>query len=166
MIIKAEKERTRPTTFVEFLRHSHNLLSRPLRVETPSRSTSRKVPPPTGKYYPIRLEHWTDYPAQQSELYGSVHGYLQPTPEEAPRLFTSSHKLEGLGRRLNRNPISSEQELEAYERFAIEEHVNNIITELCKIPAAREEFGLGDSIQFSNHTNSLNNYDTIEADIS
>ena len=51
------EERTRPTTFVEFLRHSHDLLSRPLRVETPSRSTTGKIPLPTGKYYPTRLEH-------------------------------------------------------------------------------------------------------------
>jgi hypothetical protein len=48
----------------------------------------------------------------------------------------------------------------------VEEHINDIITELCKIPAAREEFGLGDGIQFSNHTNSLNNYDAIEPDAS
>ncbi|KAF3000593.1 hypothetical protein E8E15_000234 [Penicillium rubens] len=34
------------------------------------------------------------------------------------------------------------------------------------IPAAREEFGLGDGIQFSNHTNSLNDNDAIESDTS
>jgi hypothetical protein len=42
--------------------------------------------------------------------------------------------------------MSSKQDLKAYKRFAIEEHVNDIITELCKIPAAREEFGLSDSV--------------------
>ncbi|CAG8896322.1 unnamed protein product [Penicillium egyptiacum] len=163
---KRAEERTQPTTFLEFLRHSHNVLSRPLRVETPSRSTSGKIPLPTGKYCPTRLEHWADCPAQQSELYRSVYSYLQLTPGGAPRLFSSLHELEGLGRRLVRKPISSEQELEAYERFAVEEYVNDIITELCKIPAAREEFGLGDGIQFSSHTNSLNDNDAIEADIS
>ena len=161
-----EKERTRPTTFTELMRLSHNSLSRPLRVETPSRSTSGKIPLPSRKHCPIRLERWDECPVQLSELYRSVQSYLQPTPGEAPRLFTSLHELEGLGRRLNRNPISSEQELEAYERFAVEEHINDIITELCKIPAAREEFGLGDGIQFSNHTNSLNKSDAIEADAS
>ncbi|KAJ5084786.1 hypothetical protein NUU61_009365 [Penicillium alfredii] len=163
---RRERERNQRTTFMEFMRYCHKLLSRPLRIETPSRSTSGKIPQPTGKYCPIRLEHWADCPVQQSELYRSVHGYLQPTPGEGPRLFTSSHELEGLGRLLNRNPISSEQELEAYERFAVEEHINDIITELCKIPAAREEFGLGDGIRFNNHTNSLNNYGAIEADAS
>lgn len=76
------------------------------------------------------------------------------------------HELEGLGRRLCRKPISCEQELEAYERFAVEEHVRDIITELCKLPAARAEFGIGDGIQFGNHPNSLNGNDTIETDAS
>ncbi|KAI3128006.1 hypothetical protein CBS147325_9926 [Penicillium roqueforti] len=150
------EERTRPTTFVEFLRHSHDLLSRPLRVETPSRSTTGKIPLPTGKYCPTRLEHWTDCPAQLSELYSSVYSYLQLSPEGPPGLFSSLSELEGLGRLLGRKPISSEQELEAYERFAVEEHVYDIITKLCKLLAARDEFGLGDGIQFNNHTNSLN----------
>ncbi|CAG8161735.1 unnamed protein product, partial [Penicillium nalgiovense] len=160
------EERTRPTTFVEFLRHSHDLLSRPLRVETPSRSTTGKIPLPTGKYCPTRLEHWTDCPAQLSELYSSVYSYLQLSPGGPPRLFSSLSELEGLGRLLGRKPISSEQELEAYERFAVEEHVYDIITKLCKLLAARDEFGLGDGIQFSNHTNSLNENEAIEADAS
>ncbi|KAJ6105282.1 hypothetical protein N7523_010092 [Penicillium sp. IBT 18751x] len=156
------QELSRPTTFVEFLRHSHDLLSRPLRVETPSRSTTGKIPLPTGKYCPTRLEHWTDCSALQSELFRTVYSYLQG----APHLFSSLPELEGLGRRLGRKPMSSEQELEAFERFAVEEHVHDIITELCKLPAARDEFGLGDGIQFSNHTNSLNENGAPEADAS
>ncbi|KAJ5932869.1 hypothetical protein N7516_007358 [Penicillium verrucosum] len=147
--------RTRPTNFVEFLCHSHNLLSRPLRADTPSRSTTGKIPLPTGKYCPTRLEHWADCPEQMSELYRG-----------APHSFSSLHELQGLGRRLCRKPISCEQELEAYERFAVEEHVHDIVTELCKLPAARDELCLGDGIQFSNHTNSLNDNDTTEADAS
>ncbi|THC89327.1 hypothetical protein EYZ11_011230 [Aspergillus tanneri] len=92
--------------------------------------------------------------------------YLQLEPGEAPRLFPSLLELEGLGRRLVRKPLSSEQELEFYERFAVEEHVHDIITELCKLPPARDEFGLGDGIQFSNHMNSLNENEAIEADAS
>ncbi|PWY82241.1 hypothetical protein BO70DRAFT_336669 [Aspergillus heteromorphus CBS 117.55] len=160
------QELSRPTTFEEFLRHSHNLLSRPLRVETPSRSTTGKIPLPTGKYCPKRLEYWADCSALQSELYRSAYSYLQLTPGGAPHLFLSLHELEGLGRRLCRKPMSSEKELEAYERFAVEEHVHDIITELCRLPAARDEFGLGDGIQFSSHTNSLDENEALEADAS
>ena len=37
----------------------------------------------------------------------------------------------------------------------MEDLVRDIITELCKIPAARDEFHLGDGVQFDNHANSL-----------
>ncbi|CAG8899420.1 unnamed protein product [Penicillium egyptiacum] len=126
----------------------------------------RKIPLPTGKYCLARSEHWTDCLAQLSELYRSVYSYLQLTPGGTPRLFSSLYELEGLGRRLCRKPISCEQELEAYKRFAVEEHVHDIVPELCKLPAARDEFGLRDGIQFSNYTNSLNDNDIIEADAS
>ncbi|KAJ5788385.1 hypothetical protein N7457_003375 [Penicillium paradoxum] len=158
--------RTRPTNFVEFLCHSHDLLSRPLRADTPSRSTTGKIPIPTGKYCPTRLEHWTDCPEQLSELYRSVYSYLQLAPGGPPHSFLSLHGLQELGRRLCHKPVSCEQELEAYERLAVEEHVHDIVTELCKLPAARDELCLGDGIQFSNHTNSLNDNDTTKADTS
>ncbi|KAL4872560.1 hypothetical protein BDV12DRAFT_133885 [Aspergillus spectabilis] len=160
------EERTRQTNFMELMRFSHDLLSKPLRVETPSRSTTGKIPLPTGKYCPTRLEYWTDCHTQLSELYRSVCSYLQSAPGKAPRLFPSLLELEVLGRRLVRKPISCEQELETYERFAVEDHVRDIIAELCKLPAARDEFGLGDGIQFSNHTNSLNENEAIESDAS
>ncbi|KAK5790552.1 hypothetical protein VI817_007839 [Penicillium citrinum] len=156
------EQRTRSTTFQEYLQYCHDL-SRPLRVETPSRSTTGQIPSPTGKHCPTRLEHWIDCPKQLSEIYRSVYGYFQPAGRQPPRLFSPLLELEGLVRRLVRKPLSSEQELEAYERFAVEEHVHDIITELCKIPAARHEFGLGDGIQFSNHTNILNESQATEA---
>ncbi|KAL5000502.1 hypothetical protein BDV10DRAFT_162155 [Aspergillus recurvatus] len=158
------EERTRQTTLLELMRYSHNLLSRPLRVETPSRSTSGKIPLPTGKYCPTRLEYWTDCQTQLSEIYTSVCRYFVLESGDTPRLFPPLLELEGLRRRLVHTPLSSEQELEAYERFAVEDHVRDIITELCKLPAARDEFNLGDGIQFSNHTNFLNENKPIETD--
>ncbi|KAF3018783.1 hypothetical protein E8E15_008547 [Penicillium rubens] len=160
------EERNQQTSFTELLQHSHDLLSRQLRVETPSRSTTGKIPLPTGKDCPTRLEHWVDCPEQLLRVYRSVCQYLQSELGQAPRLFSSLPELEGLGRRFARKPLSSEQDLEAYERFGVEEHVHDIIAELCKIPAACDEFGLGDGIQFSNHTNSLTRNETFEADTS
>ena len=58
-------------------------------------------------------------------------------------------------------PISSEQDLETYERLAVEDHVHDIILELCKIPSARDEFQLGDGVRFDNHANAL---DEIEVE--
>ncbi|KAJ5343370.1 uncharacterized protein N7506_003194 [Penicillium brevicompactum] len=160
------EERNQKTSFAELLRHCHDLLSRQLRVETPSRSTTGRIPLPTGKDCPTRLEHWSDCPEQLLRVYRSVYQYLQSEPGRPPRLFSPLPELEGLGRRFARKPLSSEQDLEAYERFGVEDHVHDIVAELCKIPAACDEFGLGDGIQFSNHTNSLSRNENFEADTS
>lgn len=80
----------------------------------------------------------------------AVCRYLQPA-DEAPQLFFSLVELEGLGRR----PLSSEQDLESYERLAVEDHVHDVIEKLCEIPDARREFQLGSGIQFDNHADAL-----------
>lgn len=152
---RQEKSRNQPTTFREFIRACHSLLSRPLKVETPSRSTQGTIPPPTGKYCPTRLRLWEDCPARQQAIYDAVCGYLQPAGEDAPRLFSSLVELEGLSRRFSRRPLSSEQDLESYERFAVEDHVHDVIAELCKIPEARDWFQLGNGVRFDNHANAL-----------
>ena len=50
---RQERERNQQTTFEEFIQHCHDLLSRPLRAEKPSRSTTGKIPAPTGKHCPL-----------------------------------------------------------------------------------------------------------------
>ncbi|KAJ5348618.1 uncharacterized protein N7506_001871 [Penicillium brevicompactum] len=159
------EERNRPTTFPEFIRHCHDLLWTPLRAQTPSRSTTGKIPAPIGKYCPVRLLPWTGCEARQQEIYRSVCRYLQPAGEDAPQLFTSLVALEDHGRRFARRPISSEQDLETYERLAVEDHVHDIIAELCKIPEAREEFRLGNGVRFDNHANALDKDDEADASL-
>jgi serine/threonine protein kinase len=92
---------------------------------------------------------------QQQAIYDRVCTYLQSTEGSRAQLFPPVIALEELARRFALRPISSEQGLETYERIAVEDHVRDIISELCKIPAAREEFMLGDGIWFDNHTNAL-----------
>ena len=70
------------------------------------------------------------------EIYNSVCDYLQAIGRDAPRLFTPLIVLEDHGRRFTHRPISSEQDLETYEQLAVEDHVHDIISELCKIPSA------------------------------
>ncbi|RAQ70219.1 hypothetical protein COH21_012731, partial [Aspergillus flavus] len=155
------RERTRPTTFLELLRLCHSLFSLQLRVETSSRSTTGKIPPPTGKYCPLRLRHWEDCAARQQEVYRSICAYLETPGETAAQLFSPRLVLEDLGQRFGERAISSEQDLESYERFGVENYVHDIIAELCKNPAARNQFGLGDGVKFDNHANAL---DQTEAD--
>lgn len=159
---KQEKRRNQHTTFTEFIRACHSLLSPSLKVETPSRSTRGTIPPPSGKYCPTRLRLWEDCPARQQAIYDAVRGYLQPPAKDASRLFSPLVELEGLARRFDRRPLSSEQDLESYERFAVEDHVYDVIAELCKIPEARQRFRLGNGVRFDNHANAL---DEAEVDL-
>uniref|UniRef100_A0A093UQK4 Putative mitochondrial chaperone BCS1-B n=1 Tax=Talaromyces marneffei PM1 TaxID=1077442 RepID=A0A093UQK4_TALMA len=152
---KQAETNTQPTTFKVFVQACHDLLSRPLKVGTPTKSTKGKIPPPTGKYCPTRLRYWSDCPIQQQEIYDSVYTFLQPLGKDAPQLFAPLAELHGLNRRFSRRELRSEKDLESYERFAVEDHVHDIIAELCKIPAAREKFQLGDGIIFDNHSNTL-----------
>ncbi|PWY66093.1 hypothetical protein BO70DRAFT_366579 [Aspergillus heteromorphus CBS 117.55] len=158
---QAEKERdqgheqTRQSTFGELIRHCHNLFSRPLRTEDPSRSTTGQIPAPTGKCCPLQLLPWTDCVIRQQEIYRSVCNYLEPSGQDAKQLFIPRLVLEGFGQELRR-PISSEQDLVIYEHFSVENLVRDIIAALCKIPAARDEFQLSDGVSFDNHANALN----------
>ena len=150
-----QREQTRKTTFAELIRHCHDLFSRPLRVEHPSRSTTGQIPAPKGKYCPLHLLPWVNCALTQQEIYRVVCNYLEPSKEDTKRLFPPRIMLEGLGQEFYKRPISSEQDLQGYERFGVENHVRDIITELCKQPAARDRFQLGDGVRFDNHGNAL-----------
>lgn len=160
---KQAEDRLEQTTFVEFLRYCHDVLSRPLRVGDHSSSTKGTIPLPKRKYCPTRLERWIDCAAQQQDIYNAVRRHLQPE-ENAPRLFSSRNGLDGFSKDFAR-PISSEHDLQTYERLAVEDHAHDVISELCKFPAAREEFGLRDGVLFDSHANVLDENELVEADI-
>jgi hypothetical protein len=52
-----ERERNRPTTFPEFIRHCHDLLWMPLRAQTSSRSTTGRIPAPMENTVPYDCAH-------------------------------------------------------------------------------------------------------------
>ena len=108
-----------------------------------------------GKKCPVKLRPWTECQYQQEEIYRFVRTHLGSTGNTARRTFPPLVALEYEGQNVKERPISSERDLEGYERSAVENHVRNIIAELCKIPTARDEFHLGDGVQFDSHANSL-----------
>ncbi|KAJ5329248.1 hypothetical protein N7452_009638 [Penicillium brevicompactum] len=81
-----------------------------------------------------------------------AHDHFLPSPGIVYPLIALEEDTGRFGLR----SISSEQVLENYERIVVKDDVRDTITELCKIDAARDEFGLGDGIWFDNHTNSFN----------
>ncbi|KAI7973041.1 hypothetical protein EIK77_000827 [Talaromyces pinophilus] len=161
---KAETQ-TQPTAFQEFVQACHELFSQQIEVGTPTKSTKGHIPAPTGKYCPTRLRLWSECPLQQREIYNAVCDYLQPAGREPARLFASLAELHGISRRFSRRVLRSEKDLESYERFAVEDHVHDIIAELCKIPAAQERFRLGNGIAFDNHAHTLDESEDADEEV-
>jgi len=154
---RAEKEQARNqlTTFSEYLEASHLYLSKPLTIQTDrSLTTKGSITNAQGKKCPTYLRPWLDFLNVQQPVFDDVYSLLQP-PTNAPRLFSSRIALEDLGRRLCRRPLASESDLESYQRFALEDHVADIISHLVNIPYARAMFSLRNGIQFENYANTL-----------
>jgi hypothetical protein len=58
-----EEKKTRPTTFEEYIRACHTLLSKRLRIQTDkSLSTQGSITSPKNKPCPTLLKPWTDFP--------------------------------------------------------------------------------------------------------
>ncbi|KAK9311311.1 hypothetical protein V1524DRAFT_387905, partial [Lipomyces starkeyi] len=159
------EEGIRHTTFEEFIRACHNLLSLQVEVGDKSLSTKGSLTKPTGRLCPQRLRNWADCLDSQQQLYNSVRKFLHASEEDAPRLFSSVHLLENLGRNHCSRPLRSEKDLESYERLAVEDNVRYVIAELCKISDAREEFKLEDGVQFDNHANALTDAESDKPDV-
>ena len=70
------REQTRETTFDKYIKACHSLLGEPLRAACPSRSTKGSIPAPTGKYCPTTFREWTNFDAEQTEVYNTVRSYL------------------------------------------------------------------------------------------
>jgi hypothetical protein len=147
-----EQTKTRPTTFEEYIRTCHILLSKPLCVQTDkSLSTQGSITSPKDKPCPTLLKPWKDFPIQQQELFERISKYI---PQDA-RLFSSVQYLTELGQDLCDRPLASEKDLEGYQRLAAEKPATNIISQLQGIKKARKAFRLGDGIIFENHANTL-----------
>ncbi|RMZ27813.1 hypothetical protein D0859_08121 [Hortaea werneckii] len=159
-----EKEATRRaeelsngTTFDEYIKACHDHLSKPLQVRCfSSRATKGSIAVPTAKYYcPTELRQWNKFDKQQAEIHNTVRRYLQPANTAAPKLFTPILSLKNTGRRLCRDPLSGQRDLDRVEQEGKELHIEDVVWELRKAATAREELGLGQRLRFDCHTNVL-----------
>ncbi|KAG5951746.1 hypothetical protein E4U53_002363 [Claviceps sorghi] len=145
----------RNSTLVDFLKNCHELLLSPLKVNVNAKSTAGTICPPKGKFCPMRLELWEDCPSLYQRLYDSARRYIQPLDGDAPLLFSSRFYLQQLSLDLTKVPLRSERKLESYEYMAVNMRAREILAELSKIPAAREELKLGAGVDFPFHKNLL-----------
>jgi signal recognition particle subunit SEC65 len=151
-LLQEERRKTRPTTFEEYIRACHALLSKPLRIQTDkSLSTQGSITSPKNKPCPTFLKPWTDFPILQQQLFEKVYEFIPPEEE----YFSSTQYLKELGQDLCDRPLASEKDLETYQRLAVERPTTNIISHLQRIEEARRAFNLGEGIIFENHANTL-----------
>ncbi|PMD60202.1 uncharacterized protein K444DRAFT_494177, partial [Hyaloscypha bicolor E] len=143
---------TRPTSFEEYIRACHTLLSKPLFIQTDkSLSAQGSIASPKNKPCPTLLKPWTDFPVLQQQLFERIYQYIPPDAE----LFSSTQYLTELGQDICDRPLASKKDLEAYQRLAVERPTTHIISHLQRIEEARHAFYLGEGIIFENHANTL-----------
>ncbi|KAJ5193292.1 hypothetical protein N7449_009434 [Penicillium cf. viridicatum] len=87
---------TQKTSFLEFLRVCHELLSSPLQVGSPSHSTKGAMPPPRGKYCPANLVRWEECAHLQQEIFDSVCNHFNARQEHPTKMFWLFFVLKGL----------------------------------------------------------------------
>ncbi|KAH7349238.1 hypothetical protein BKA66DRAFT_541640 [Pyrenochaeta sp. MPI-SDFR-AT-0127] len=152
-------EKTRKTALPEFLDACHNHLHSGLTVQTDATLSTRGDPAnANNKLRPERLALWTDFPAQQATIWND----LMESGFASERHFTSLHTLEETGEAVRRRMMSSELDLNVFQRHTVEDQVSLIVQRLHGDRGLRRKFGLQGSVNFENHANTLSPESQLE----
>ncbi|OWY54920.1 metalloprotease [Alternaria alternata] len=81
------------------------------------------------------------------------------------RHFTSLHTLEETGEAVRRRMMSSELDLNLFQRHTVEDQVSLIIQGMHSDRRLRQKFGLQGSVNFENHANTLSPEEQLEEDM-
>ncbi|KAI9815587.1 MAG: hypothetical protein M1832_005448 [Thelocarpon impressellum] len=143
--------RTRDTTLPEFLDACHTHLSLGLAVQAASLSTKGEPANAANKLRPEMIRPWTTFPVEQELIWND----LMDSDFVGDRHFTAVQVLEGMGRHLRERQLSSELDLNVFERSTVEDQVSFIVKRLHASPTLRAKFCLKGSVTYENHANSL-----------
>ena len=146
------EDRIRKTTLPEFLDACHSHLHLGLSIQSdPTQSTQGDPANANKKLRPNRLVAWEDFPQQQAAIWANIMSSEFPSE----RYFTSLHTLEESSRTIKERMMSSELDLNFFQRFTVEDHVSSIVEQLYNKPTLRQKFKLRGSVKFENHANTL-----------
>jgi len=149
---EAAEEKTRKTTLLEFLDACHSHLHEGLSVQTDTTLSTQGDPAnANNKLRPERLRVWHDFPARQAAIWAD----LMESDLVLERHFTSLHTLDESGEAVRRRMMSSELDLNLFQRSTVEDPVSLIIERLSDNRTLRRTFGLQGSVKFENHANTL-----------
>jgi hypothetical protein len=152
-------EKTRKTALPEFLDACHNHLHSGLTVQAdPTLSTRGNPANANNKLRPERLALWADFPARQATIWDD----LMESGFASERHFTSLHTLEETGEAVRRRMMSSELDLNVFQRHTVEDQVSLIIQGMHGDRRLRRKFALQGSVNFENHANTLSPESQLE----
>jgi hypothetical protein len=149
-----EGQKTRSTTFEEYIHACYILLSKLLCIQTDkSLSIQGSITSPKNKPCPTLLKPWTDFPVLQQQLFERTYKYILQDTE----FFNSTQYLTELGQDICNRLLASKKDLEVYQYLAVERPAIYIISYLQQIEEACYIFDLGKGIIFENYTNTFSN---------
>jgi hypothetical protein len=152
----------RKTTLPEFLDACHVHFYSGLTVQTDATLSTRGDPTnANNKIRPERIHAWEDFALQQEAIWDD----LMESDFILERHFTSLHTLEESGEAIRQRMMSSELDLNLFQRYTVEDHISSIIKQLYNNPTLRRKFCLKGSVKFENHANTLSLEWQLEEDM-
>ncbi|KAL9062711.1 MAG: hypothetical protein Q9161_009755 [Pseudevernia consocians] len=150
-------EDSQPTTLNRFLENCHVYLSIPLQV----RARRGPIPvlssltSPKGRNCPRRLKKWKHFDDSTREIFDRISAIYHPPSEPPPTPYSESLFTRRLGEFVQRNQITSEDDLRVHERTNMENMVTDIVNDIVQREDLRDDYDLGQGVAFENHTNNL-----------
>ena len=152
---------TNRTTFSEFLELCHERFTAQLRIETDrSLTTKGSLTNPKQRKHPTYLRPWLDFPKTHLQYFDAAYELLchdSDSPSFAPRIA-----LEEEGHTICRQPLTSEKDLDYYDRSAVLEKARQILQRLISMEAAQKLVNHCTEVEFQNHLNALAEESTSE----
>ncbi|OJD10479.1 hypothetical protein AJ78_08529, partial [Emergomyces pasteurianus Ep9510] len=136
------------STLPLFLHACHELLVAIKIVTDPTRTTQGAVTRPTNQRVPSRITLWDTFTEEQMKVWHKLDQHPHFLTE---KLFPSLHQLDYVRQLIS--PISSEWDLQYYERETVENQVRAIIDRIYENNELKRAFGLRGSITFESHAN-------------
>ena len=145
---------TMKTSFPQFIRLCHEHFTVPLRVETDrSLTTGGSITNPREKKHPTYLRPWEDFPQTHQRHFDAAYSVLCEDTERP--LFSPRIALEEEGRTVCGRRLTSEKDLEYYDRSAVEEKVKMVLLQLLSSQDALTLVNGCTDVEFCNHLNAL-----------
>ncbi|KAL7789024.1 hypothetical protein V8C37DRAFT_386986 [Trichoderma ceciliae] len=139
---------SQPKTLQQYLEACHSIDLSMRVVTSPSYTTKGDTTNPAGRIFPRRIVPWDDFAARQEEIWNDLSaGHLFHSRRDFPSQTQLDFLISHIG------PISSEEGLRIFERFAVEAVVETLFARATADSQLSSNLGLQGTVRFESHTN-------------